>query len=308
MSPNGGRLAYSSFTETSNVWTLPIPATGAVSVSRPTQVTVGNQTIENLDVSADGAWVGIGVDRDGRSQIYRARIGDMPSEPRQVSRDSTGAFWVAWSPDGKEIASHRFRGERRMIVVFDVESGMATPVTDGRDDERSPEWSPDGRSLLVLANWATQPQLRVYTRGAKGTWSGPRVLPIVIGADTLRSGLSMWSPDGRWLACGCGDGGPVIVPVDGGPARRIPSPYSSAGWAFPQWSADGRTVFHLVEEAGQVRAIAAVPVAGGTPRIAVKFDDPTRPWHRFGFRVRGNRFYFTLGDVQSDIWVTELAR
>ncbi|MFL5505696.1 MAG: protein kinase domain-containing protein, partial [Gemmatimonadales bacterium] len=107
VSPNGGRLAYSSFTESSNVWTLPIPATGAISVSRATQVTVGNQTIENLDVSADGAWVGIGVDRDGRSQIYRARIGDMPSEPRQVSRDSTGAFWVAWSRDGKEIASHR---------------------------------------------------------------------------------------------------------------------------------------------------------------------------------------------------------
>jgi len=308
VSPNGGRLAYSAFTESSNAWTLPIPATGAVSVSRATPVTVGNQTIENIDVSSDESSVAFCSDRDGRTQIYRARIGDTPSEPRQVSNDSAGAFWVAWSPDGKEIASHRFRGERRMIVVFDVESGMPTSVTDGRDDERSPEWSPDGRSLLVLANWATRPELRIYTRGANGTWSGPRALPIVIGADTLRTGLSKWSPDGRWLACGCGDGGPVIVPVDGGPARRLPSPFSSTGWAFPQWSADGRTVFHLVEEAGQVRAIAAVPVAGGTPRIAVNFDDPTRPWHRFGFRVRGNRFYFTLGDVQSDIWVTELAR
>jgi hypothetical protein len=26
----------------------------------------------------------------------------------------------------------------------------------------------------------------------------------------------------------------------------------------------------------------------------------------FGFRVRGQQIYFTLGDLQSDIWVTEM--
>jgi hypothetical protein len=40
----------------------------------------------------------------------------------------------------------------------------------------------------------------------------------------------------------------------------------------------------------------------------VRFDDPTRPWHRFGFRVRGEQIYFTLGDLQSDIWVTEVGK
>jgi len=39
----------------------------------------------------------------------------------------------------------------------------------------------------------------------------------------------------------------------------------------------------------------------------VRFDDPTRPWHRYGLRVQGDRRYFTLGDLQSDIWVAELA-
>ena len=37
-----------------------------------------------------------------------------------------------------------------------------------------------------------------------------------------------------------------------------------------------------------------------------RFDDPARPWHRYGFRVHGARFYFTLGDLQSDIWVADL--
>jgi hypothetical protein len=38
----------------------------------------------------------------------------------------------------------------------------------------------------------------------------------------------------------------------------------------------------------------------------VRFDDPTRRWHRYGFAVHGGRFYFTLGDRQSDVWAAEV--
>ncbi|MCI0372271.1 MAG: hypothetical protein L0214_13090, partial [candidate division NC10 bacterium] len=49
-----------------------------------------------------------------------------------------------------------------------------------------------------------------------------------------------------------------------------------------------------------------VPAAGGTHRLVMRFEDPSRPWHPFGFRVHGGRFYFTVGDRQSDIWTTEV--
>ena len=52
---------------------------------------------------------------------------------------------------------------------------------------------------------------------------------------------------------------------------------------------------------------AAVPVSGGAP-TRLRFDDPTRPWHRLGSGFEGSRMYFTLGDLQSDIWVAEVAR
>jgi hypothetical protein len=42
------------------------------------------------------------------------------------------------------------------------------------------------------------------------------------------------------------------------------------------------------------------------PRLAVRFDDPSRPWHRFTFRVHGGRFYFTVGDRESDVWMREI--
>jgi eukaryotic-like serine/threonine-protein kinase len=306
VSLDGRRLAYSAFTETSNVWSAPIPTSGALSVSQAQPVTVGNQTIENVGVSTDGRWIAYSSDRSGTNQLYRQRVGDAGAQPRQVTVDTADSFWAAWSPDDRQIAFHRFQGERRQIFVIAAEGGVPVPVTDGSEDERSPEWSPDGRRLLLLANWGTKAALHITSVGADGHWSAPRELPVVIGSDTLTGGLGAWSPDGRSLACGCGSGGLVIVPVEGGSARRLPSPYSSAGWAFPQWSEDGRTVYHLVEDSGRVTAAVAVPVSGGAARILLRFDDPTRPWHRFGFRARAGRFYFTLGDLQSDIWVAEV--
>jgi hypothetical protein len=162
--------------------------------------------------------------------------------------------------------------------------------------------------LLLLASWGTKPALHVVKRAADGHWSKPRVLPIVLGGDTIVAGIADWSPDGRLVACGCGEGGLVILPTDGGAARRLPSPFSTAGWAFPQWSADGRTVYHVSEDSGRAAAVVGVPVDGGAAHVAVRFDDPTRPWHRYGFRVRAGRMFFTLGDRESDVWVAEIER
>ena len=245
----------------------------------------------------------------GTSQVYRTRLDAKEAEPQQVTSDTSSSYWVAWSPDAKEIAFHRFRGERRQVFVAPVEGGVPVAVTDGSEDERSPEWSPDGRQLLLLANWGTRGALHVVRRTADGRWSKPRALPIVLGADTIAAGIADWSPDGRWIACGCGEGGIVIAPVDGGPARRLSSPFSTAGWAFPQWSADGRTMYHLTEDWGRVVAVVAVPVDGSpgqAPRTVVRFDDPARPWHRFGFRVRGGRIFMTLGNRESDVGVADI--
>ena len=308
VSGDGKRIAYAPLTETSNVWSVPIPATGSVSVSTAVPETDGNQLIENLGVSNDGRWLGYSGDRGGTSQVYIVRLGAKGAETQQVTSDSAGSYWAAWSPDAKEIAFHRFHGDRRQVFVSPIEGGQAVPVTDGSEDERSPEWSPDGRALLLLDNWGTKPVVHVAKRGADGRWSKPRAIPIVIGGDTVASGLSDWSPDGRSIACGCGEGGIVVAPVDGGQARRLASSFSTAGWAFPQWSADGRTVFYVSEDSGRVVAIVGVPVSGGPDRAVVRFDDPTRPWHRYGFRVRAGRIFFTLGNRESDVWVADIER
>ncbi len=305
MSLDGSHLAYSSFAETSNVWSLPV-TTGGLSVSQARPETEGNQTIENVDVSPDGQWLAYSSNVAGVTQVYRLHLGHGAAEPQQLTTDSVGSFWAAWSPDGKQIAFHSFHGDRRQIFVVPTDGGQSAAVTDGTEDTRSPEWSPDGQRLVMLANWGTHPTLRIIRRISGGRWSTPQQLPVVVGTDTLAAGLAVWSPDGKTLACACGPGGLVILPADGGPAHRLPSTFSTQGWAFPQWSADGRTLFHLTEDSTGVAAVVAVPISGARPYTVVRFDDQTRPWHRFGFRVRGARFYLTLGDQESDIWVANV--
>jgi hypothetical protein len=51
-----------------------------------------------------------------------------------------------------------------------------------------------------------------------------------------------------------------------------------------------------------------MPATGGRPRLLVRFDDPARASNRFEFASDRRRFYFTVEDRQSDLWVAELVR
>src|SRR5207244_9964606 len=53
VSADGTRLAYSAFTETSNVWSIFPSLTGAVSVLHSQPVTIGNQTLQPFYISLD---------------------------------------------------------------------------------------------------------------------------------------------------------------------------------------------------------------------------------------------------------------
>ena len=53
-------------------------------------------------------------------------------------------------------------------------------------------------------------------------------------------------------------------------------------------------------------AASSVPASGGEPKLLVTFDDPSRPSVRYEFATDGERFFFTLAEYESDVWVMEL--
>ena len=311
---DGRRLAYADFTESANVWSLPIPTAGVASVSQAEPVTTGTQLIEGFDVSSDGRWLAFDSDRGGTPQLYRMAIGGS-GEVAQLTSGPEPAFAPVISPDGREIAYHAFQGGTRQAFVIPAEGGPPSQVTTGSGQYQNPEWSPDGRTLAVVRAYRTPAQkIVLVTRDAQRRWGTPRPL--------LDHGiLGVWAPEGRSLLVATGVvGAPralAVVPSDaaGGEPRvvlavRDPAtdvaPAGFSGWA---WSGDGRAIYFVGRNPrDQSVAVWRLPAAGGAPRPVARFDDPNHRWHRAsGLRVRADRFYFNLGDQQSDLWMAEIA-
>ena len=89
----------------------------------------------------------------------------------------------------------------------------------------------------------------------------------------------------------------LYVPADGDPLAEL-AVFDATGGAlyFKSHDATGRASFW------------SIPAAGGRPRLLVRFDDPAWASNRFDFASDGERFYFTVEDRQSDVWVAEIAR
>jgi hypothetical protein len=150
------------------------------------------------------------------------------------------------------------------------------------------------------------------TRDTQGRWGAPRTL--------VKGGIrGIWSPDGGSVLMAVGVVGAIrtlavaSVPAGGEPrvvlAVRDPAtdvaPAGFDGWV---WAPDGRSIYFAGRDPRDQRVgLWRLPTHGGVPRPVVRFDDPTHRWHRTtGLRVRGHRFYFNLGDQQSDLWMVEI--
>jgi eukaryotic-like serine/threonine-protein kinase len=299
MSADGSRLGYAAFTETSNVWSIAVPPGSVASVAEAKPVTIGNQVIEGFDLSPDGHWLTFASDRSGNSDIYRVRL-ERGSEPEQLTRTTAEEFAPAWSPDGYQIAFHGFREGRRQIYTVPAEGGAPVRVAGTPDDDRSPGWAPDGLSLFLLSNAVgVNPETRFVERNTDGSWSAPtRWRKPACGPS--------WSPNRLLAACIELSGRLMLTDSRGDSLRVLVDSVGGLVRLFgPSWSTDGRTVYYLKADSLET-TIQAVPATGGKPRVMLRFDDPTRPWHRYGFQVFRDRFYFTVGDRQSDIWVAEV--
>jgi len=97
ISADGRRLAYAKFTAAQNIWSIPIPRSGSVSISNAVPVTTGNQVIENHSLSPDGEWIVFDSDIRGQFDIYKQPLA---GGRQQLVADITGdEYDPDWSPE-----------------------------------------------------------------------------------------------------------------------------------------------------------------------------------------------------------------
>ena len=304
VSAAGNRLAYATFSRIANVWSIPIPRAGAVSLSRAEQLTTGSQEIEGFDPSPDGRWLAFDSDRGGAQQIYRMSLPG--GEVTQLTNGNEPCLSPEISFDGRELGFHCFRDGVRQLFVLPAEGGSPVQVTSEKTHSRIADWSPDGRSIAYVRNAVSPEQeTAIVTRDASGHWGAPRTL--------LKGGAAgIWSPDGTKIVTqmpiGDGKFAVVVVPAAGGAPKILSQPQDRAdggvGWGF---SGDSKTVYYFIHESvNQRSAIWRVPAHGGLSQPVAWYDGVPGGFTRSVLRVRGDRIYLNIGDPESDVWVTEV--
>jgi eukaryotic-like serine/threonine-protein kinase len=298
LSADGTRLAYAVYTSHANVWAIPIPTDGPVSVDRATQITTGNQTVEGMTVSPDERWLYFDSDRSGNADIYRIPLGG--GEPQQLTTNPADDFGPNVSPDGRWVAFHSLRFGTRDIFVMPAEGGEAQRVTDDPGEERNAIWSPDGQSLSYeLRGTGRRDGLYVISKDESGRWGSPRQV-------WSHPSQGRWSPDGRSLLATWTDG-IWRIPAAGGAAQRVAYPVADTLRVDNAlWSPNGRTMYVRTADRRGLASFWALPATGGRPRLLVRFDNPAKPSYHTLWATDGRRFYFTINDRQSNIYLAEL--
>ena len=293
-------LAYSSLMFRANVWSIPIPDKNVASVTEARQVTFGSEKTEKLEVSPDGQWLAYDSDRSGNPDVWKLRIAG--GDPEQVTREPGNEFVNDWSPDGREILYQTIRGATgRDIKAVTLDGTRTAAIVVTPEDEQHGTWSPDGNAVAFVRGRSEAFRLFTMRRAGKdAAWSPMRQLTSALAIDPK------WSHDGKQIAF-TRQGEVWLISPDGANEHAIVTRSASGVLAqYAIWSPDDRTIYFKATDNVRRASIWAVQAAGGTPRLLVRFDDPSRPSLRREFATDGMTFFFTIAQDESDVWIAEV--
>jgi eukaryotic-like serine/threonine-protein kinase len=166
----------------------------------------------------------------------------------------------ALSPDGRRIAvikTERDSGNSA-VLVFDISTGKATPVTSGVEQNSSPVWSPDGKQIAYVSASATGNVSSLYRKASDG--SGPEEL-IYRHTPGAAAVITDWSSDGR-LCFWAGDIMYELALNDRMPRELFRGNFTvRAG----RYSPDGRRIAYSSNQPGRFEMFVGDLQASGMP-------------------------------------------
>ncbi|HSP07684.1 MAG TPA: DPP IV N-terminal domain-containing protein, partial [Acidobacteriota bacterium] len=239
-----------------------------------------------------------------------------------------------WSPDNKYLAFLAKRDKKSQVFLMKRSGGVATQLTDVKQDLSSFEWSPDSKKLALVMkdkdpnepedsdkDKKKNPLPLVITRiqfkfDTSGYLSELRNHIYVFNLETkeakqITSGPwddsnARWSPDGsQVLFVSNRSDNPdtnrnkdlFVAPAAGGEPRKLTTNIGSD--EDPDWSPDGKWIAYTTSLHPELlyydaTILAVIPAAGGAPRLLTSELD--RNAFRPRFSPDSKRIYFLLED------------
>lgn len=243
---------------------------------------------------------------DGQDRaIYTTLIGG--DKPLRVTTKS-GVCCPAWSPDNRQIAFMRWLEKGFSINVVSALGGTEKTLytADGRPQMLESglrgmyahlDWSPDGKWLAFAEPWVKGQTFRIALISLDDLTVRPLTLPAGRDYDCQPA----FSPDSSRVAFERGSIGGMgkdtfVVPVTGGPARRLTFDNSWGG--SPAWTQDGAEIVFSSNRGGPMN-LWRIPATGGPPQpvagvSAIAYDPSVSR--------RGNFLAYEHATLSSGIW------
>jgi eukaryotic-like serine/threonine-protein kinase len=207
-------------------------------------------------VSPDGRTIAFTSDRDGQPRIWLKQVTGEGEAPLTSGPDDFPRF----SPDGTQILLSRPDGASTSLYRAAVLGGEARRVVEGAVEG---DWSPDGKRIAFLRLTSEQGQTVTVVAVAQADGSDEHEVAKVPGG--MRA--PRWSPDGRQIALVPVPGallagaqqGVVVVGVDDGAVRTVPSPDARRNISAAAWTAGSEIVY--------LQAESVVSAAGSTAML-----------------------------------------
>lgn len=208
--------------------------------------------------------------RLGNPDIF---IHDLTTGSRKpVSRQAGLNTAAAVSADGQRVAMILSKDGSPNLYVGRIDGPGTTRITDNRQGDSSPCWSPDGRTLCYSSRSGGPSTL--FLVPASG--GAPRRLRL---AGVSNGTEPDWSPDGQNIVFTTQSGGRFevcVVPASGGDVTRLVTGED------PVWAPNSRTVIYARRVGNGVRVLSLLDVptrqTKDLPRLSGSCSQPT--WAR----------------------------
>ncbi len=291
-------------------------------------------------ISPDGSMVAylvssVKMDKDdpGKSitHLWVVPAAGPASAARQYTRGDQSVSNIAWSPDGKMIA-FTMEGEDAkagpQVWLMYADGGEPWQVTKHKSGVGSFEFSPDGKTLLLVATVAPDPAFEKreklkddavvvdhdFKMAQLWTWNIATGDEMQLTKDDATVSDPQWSPDGTHITYTTNPTPLLddislqtawVLDVASGQKRKLSDTSNYTHTA--RWSPDGKSIAYL-EQSGEINQanLFVVGADGGAPRkLTGSFDLNAGPpvWS-----PDGNTIYFSTDSRESvEIFAADVA-
>ncbi|HEV8593883.1 MAG TPA: S9 family peptidase [Pyrinomonadaceae bacterium] len=155
---------------------------------------------KNDKAKNDFRWMDENVKMSRLYVVLLAKDANGKREPRKLTAENYSVSGFNWSPDGTKIVFSYVKDPRADywttsdVSIVDVASGKTVVLANTAAAETSPEYSPDGKSIVVTVSdlpvrWAQSGNIVVYPSGG----GAPKAMALSYDGQPNVIG---WSPDG----------------------------------------------------------------------------------------------------------------